>query len=64
MFTVMSQRKWITPLVIDSFLLSAVTGVLMFFHLDVAWNKMAHTGKRCRIWWGPSSRRKCVCFTM
>jgi hypothetical protein len=42
MFTLMSQRKWITPLVIGSFLLSAVTGVLMFFHFDVAWNKKAH----------------------
>ncbi|MBL8336372.1 MAG: DUF4405 domain-containing protein [Rhodoferax sp.] len=37
-----SQRPWITPLVIGSFLLSAVTGLLMFFHLDSGLNKLAH----------------------
>lgn len=37
-----SQRAWITPLVIGAFLLSAVTGLLMFFHLDTALNKAAH----------------------
>ena len=42
MFNFLTQRKWITPLVIGAFTLSAVTGVLMFFHLDVAWNKLAH----------------------
>lgn len=36
------QRPWITPLVIGAFLLSAVTGVLMFFHLDSGLNKTAH----------------------
>lgn len=35
-------RPWITPLVIGAFLLSAVTGVLMFFHLDSGLNKAAH----------------------
>ena len=36
------HRTWITPLVIGAFLLSAVTGVLMFFHLNVGMNKLAH----------------------
>lgn len=37
-----TQRPWITPVVIGAFLLSAVTGVLMFFHLDSGLNKTAH----------------------
>ncbi len=37
-----SHRPWITPLVIGTFLLSAVTGVLMFFHADSGLNKAAH----------------------
>ncbi|WP_439136019.1 DUF4405 domain-containing protein [Pseudomaricurvus sp.] len=37
-----SQRPWITPLVIGAFLLTAVTGVLMFFHLDSGLNKTVH----------------------
>ena len=36
------HRPWITPLVMGAFLLSAVTGVLMFFHLDAGLNKAAH----------------------
>jgi hypothetical protein len=36
------HRPWITPLVMGAFLLSAVTGVLMFFHLDSGLNKLAH----------------------
>lgn len=36
------HRPWITPLVIGAFGLSAVTGVLMFFHLDSGLNKAAH----------------------
>lgn len=36
------HRPWITPLVIGAFVLSAVTGVLMFFHLDSGLNKLAH----------------------
>jgi hypothetical protein len=36
------QRPWITPVVIGAFFLSAVTGVLMFFHLDSGLNKTAH----------------------
>lgn len=37
-----AQRHWTTPLVIGSFLLMAVTGILMFFHLDGPLNKSAH----------------------
>lgn len=37
-----SHRPWITPLVAGAFLISAVTGVLMFFHLDSRLNKLAH----------------------
>lgn len=37
-----SHRPWITPVVIGAFGLSAVTGVLMFFHLDSGLNKTAH----------------------
>ena len=36
------QRPWVTPAVIGAFFLSAVTGVLMFFHLDSGLNKVAH----------------------
>ncbi|MGD9918790.1 MAG: DUF4405 domain-containing protein [Paenirhodobacter sp.] len=35
-------RSWATPLVIGSFLIMAVTGVLMFFHLDTATMKTIH----------------------
>jgi len=38
----MNYREWATPLTIGSFLLIAVTGVLMFFHLDSGLNKLAH----------------------
>lgn len=37
-----THRPWITPVVIGAFFLSAVTGVLMFFHLDSGLNKTAH----------------------
>lgn len=36
------QREWITPITMGSFLLSAVTGVLIFFHLDTGANKFVH----------------------
>lgn len=36
------HRPWITPLVIGAFALSAVTGGLMFFHLDTGLNKAVH----------------------
>lgn len=42
----MTYREWATPLTIGSFLLIAVTGVLMFFHLDSGLNKLAHEGRR------------------
>lgn len=35
-------RKWATPLTMGAFLLLSVTGVLMFFHLDMGLNKLAH----------------------
>lgn len=36
------NREWVTPLLAGAFLLMAVTGVLMFFHLDTGLNKAAH----------------------
>jgi hypothetical protein len=36
------KREWITPLTAGAFLLVAVTGVLMFFHVDRGLNKVAH----------------------
>lgn len=38
----MSLRSWATPLVIGSFLVMAVTGVLIFLHLDSGLNKTLH----------------------
>jgi hypothetical protein len=35
-------RDWATPITAGAFLLSAVTGVLMFFHWDMGLNKRAH----------------------
>lgn len=40
--TLNAHRPWITPLVMGAFMLSATTGVLMFFHLDSGLNKAAH----------------------
>ncbi|MFG5409438.1 hypothetical protein ABXN37_16725 [Piscinibacter sakaiensis] len=36
------QRDWTTPLTMGAFGLVAVTGLLMFFHLDSGLNKTAH----------------------
>jgi hypothetical protein len=36
------QREWATPITAGAFLLSAVTGVLIFFHLDTGANKFVH----------------------
>ena len=36
------SRTWATPIVIGSFALMAVTGILMFFHLERGLNKNAH----------------------
>jgi hypothetical protein len=36
------SREWATPLTIGAFGLMALTGVLMFFHLDTGLNKLAH----------------------
>lgn len=38
----MTFRESATPLTIGSFLIIAVTGILMFFHLDSGLNKLAH----------------------
>jgi hypothetical protein len=35
-------RAWATPLTIGTFGLMAITGILMFFHLDTGLNKLAH----------------------
>lgn len=35
-------RIWATPLVIGAFLISAVTGILMFFHIDIGLVHPAH----------------------
>ncbi len=36
------QRDWVTPITMGAFGLLAVTGVLMFFHLDTGLNETAH----------------------
>lgn len=36
------RREWITPIAAGAFLLSAVTGVLIFFHIDTGLNKFVH----------------------
>lgn len=36
------NRDWITPLTIGSFVLVAATGILMFFHLNTGFSKVAH----------------------
>lgn len=38
----MAIRNWATPLTMGAFCLMAVTGILMFFHLDSGFNKAAH----------------------
>lgn len=37
-----SMRTWATPLTAGAFLLLAVTGGLMFFHVDLGLNKLVH----------------------
>lgn len=36
------QRSWVTPITAGAFLLSAITGVLIFFHVDSGANKFVH----------------------
>ncbi len=36
------KREWATPITAGAFLLTAATGVLMFFHLDSGLNKTVH----------------------
>jgi hypothetical protein len=35
-------RNWITPITTGAFLLTAVTGILLFFHADTGLNKAVH----------------------
>jgi len=35
-------RQWATPITIGAFIVMSITGVLMFFHLNVGLNKIAH----------------------
>lgn len=41
-FDISKLRKFATPITIGGFFLMAVTGILMFFHADMALNKLAH----------------------
>jgi len=36
------KREWVTPIAIGAFLISAVTGVAIFFHIDTGLAKFAH----------------------
>jgi len=36
------NREWVTPFTAGAFLLSAATGLLMFFHIDTEINKIVH----------------------
>jgi len=36
------RREWITPITAGAFLLSAMTGTLIFFHIDTGLNKLVH----------------------
>ncbi|WP_088281091.1 DUF4405 domain-containing protein [Ideonella sp. A 288] len=36
------SREWATPVTVGVFVVMAVTGLLMFFHLDMGLNKAAH----------------------
>ena len=36
------SRDWATPITIGAFAVMSVTGLLMFFHLDIGLNKLAH----------------------
>ena len=36
------KREWVTPFAIGAFLISAVTGVAIFFHIDTGLAKFAH----------------------
>ncbi len=41
-FDIGKLKKFATPITIGGFFLMAVTGILMFFHADMALNKLAH----------------------
>ena len=53
--TMKVSRDWATPVTIGSFGLMAITGLLMFFHLDSGLNKTAHEWL-AGLWW-PAWRR-------
>lgn len=36
------KRSWVTPLTLGSFILCAVSGILLFFHVNIGLIKMAH----------------------
>lgn len=36
------QRSWVTPITAGAFLLSGVTGILIFFHMESGANKFVH----------------------
>jgi phage FluMu protein gp41 len=36
------QRSWVTPITAGAFLLSGVTGILIFFHMETGANKFVH----------------------
>ena len=36
------KREWVTPFTVGAFLLCAVTGILIFFHIDSGLNRFAH----------------------
>lgn len=53
------SREWATPLTIGIFTLMAVTGILMFFHLDKGLNKTAHEWLGWLLVAGADSKVKC-----
>ena len=40
------RREWITPITAGAFLLSAVTGILIFFHIGTGLNKFGQEQER------------------
>jgi hypothetical protein len=42
MINVTKMRKWVTPLTIGAFALSAVTGLMLFFHMTSGFVKVVH----------------------
>ena len=42
MKNVSRMRKWATPITIGAFILSAATGIMLFFKLDLGLTKVVH----------------------